>query len=161
MPSAARTFTPEERAALVEGYREWRGTQRQYADAVGVAHGTMSRWLAGVRKGAAPAGRWCAHLGCRASMEGRRPGARFCSDRCRGRWNKARERGAPRAAATRAGLAAPAPAMLEVVPVATVDVRSSALPSARLVLPGGAELRLDALPPARWVAELAAELGRC
>ncbi len=55
-----------------------------------------------------------------------------------------------------------APAMLEVVavpspapagPVAAVRVRVS--------LPGGAELDLDGLPPARWVAELAAELGRC
>jgi hypothetical protein len=31
----------------------------------------------------------------------------------------------------------------------------------RLALGGGVELGLDALPPARWVAELAAELRRC
>ncbi|MBM4398374.1 MAG: hypothetical protein FJ087_22125 [Deltaproteobacteria bacterium] len=161
MQAASRTYTPEERAALVEGYREWRGTQRQYADAVGVAQGTMSKWLAGLGKGTSPAVRRCAHPECRAPMGGRREGARFCSDLCRARWNKAREREGRLDVAGRGERDASVPAMLEVVPVATVAAAPVAHPGARLVLPGGAELHLDTLPPARWVAELAAELGRC
>lgn len=56
-----------------------------------------------------------------------------------------------------------APTMLEVVPQkieAVVEGRPSRS-GARLSLGGGVELGLDALPPARWVAELAAELRRC
>jgi hypothetical protein len=56
--------------------------------------------------------------------------------------------------------------MLEVVPVTLPVILpaapvSAAAPGVRLLLPGGAELHVDALPPARWVAELAAELRRC
>lgn len=161
MQAAFRTYTPEERAALVEGYREWRGTQRQYADAVGVAQGTMSKWLAARGEGTSPVARRCAHPECRAPMGGRREGARFCSDVCRARWNKARERDARRDLAGGGGRDARVPAMLEVVPVGTVAAAPPAHRGARLVLPGGAALHLEALPPARWVAELAAELGRC
>ena len=53
------------------------------------------------------------------------------------------------------------PAMLEVIPVPPAASRAPAAVAARLVLPGGAELHLDALPPAGWVAELAAGLARC
>ena len=56
-----------------------------------------------------------------------------------------------------------APTMVEVVPPA-LEAVVEALPSrpgVRLTLGGGVELGLDALPPARWVAELAAELRRC
>jgi hypothetical protein len=53
--------------------------------------------------------------------------------------------------------------MVEVVPPA-LEAVVEALPSrpgVRFALGGGVELGLDALPPARWVAELAAELRRC
>lgn len=161
METAPKTYTPDERAAFVEGYREWRGTQRAYADAVGVAQGTMSKWLAGVGKGTTPAGRRCAHPGCREPMEGRRKGGRFCSDRCRARWNKARWRDVRRAVAAGGDSATLVPPMLEVVPLAPVEVRPVAVAGARLVLPCGAELHLDALPSARWVAELTVALARC
>lgn len=58
-----------------------------------------------------------------------------------------------------------APTMLEVIPVPTVVPTSfpgvSESAGVSLSLPGGAELRFEALPPARWVAELVAELARC
>ena len=52
--------------------------------------------------------------------------------------------------------------MLEVVPVAaTMVTQTPASPSVRLVLGDGVALVFDTLPPASWVATLAAELRSC
>ena len=61
------------------------------------------------------------------------------------------------------GVTMKAPAMLEVVRAAPVDVPEGASPvgSARLVLGGGVSLELDMVPPPRWLAALAGELRRC
>ena len=52
--------------------------------------------------------------------------------------------------------------MLEVVPVAaTMVTQAPASPPVRLVLGDGVALVFDTLPPASWVATLAAELRPC
>lgn len=75
------------------------------------------------------------------------------------RWVNGRRRTARRRAA------AEPPTMLEVMRPATAtlgEVETRPSPSGvRLALGGGVALDLEALPPARWVAELAAELRRC
>lgn len=58
------------------------------------------------------------------------------------------------------------PAMLEVIPSGrSVQCRESVHPDRpvgiRMTLPGGVALEFDTLPPAAWVAELAAELRPC
>ena len=54
------------------------------------------------------------------------------------------------------------PMMLEVVPVAaTTASRAPASSPVHLVLGGGVALVFDTLPPASWVATLAAELRQC
>lgn len=110
--SERRVYTDGERAAIIEGYREWTGSQASYAESVGVSQSTISRWLADSGFGASgPA----------------------------------------------------APALLEVLGrVPAIEVEALPARSGVLVrLGGGVELFLEALPPAQWVAELAAELRRC
>ena len=126
-----RSYTAEERARVVEAFASFEGTQREHDDAQGLPRGTTGKWVCQSRMG----------------TRGRRPPLVLKSP-------------PPR----------PAPTFLEVVPVvpaAPVARRLAAAANpfppvgASLSLPGGAELRFDALPSARWVAELVAELARC
>ncbi|MBI2899358.1 MAG: recombinase family protein [Planctomycetes bacterium] len=161
---SAWTRTTEERAELVAKARAWQGTQREFAEAHGVSQPTVSKWMSAAPPTTRPA---TADL---RSEVARRYRAGEGSQRqiadamgiSRGmvfKWLAAEA--APRSPAARPPRV---PTMLEVVPVAAPPL-ATAEPSppfsACLCLPGGAELRFDALPSARWVAELAAELARC
>ena len=42
------TRTAAQKASVVEGYRSWKGTQRDYASSVGLPLSTVSRWLLGL-----------------------------------------------------------------------------------------------------------------
>ena len=81
------------------------------------------------------------------------------------RWIAGVERGSGPLAAPyvqAAPVARVAPRMLEVVPRSpVVEPRRGSGAVARLVFSAGVELTFDALPPAAWIAELAAELRRC
>jgi len=163
MDEAKRTYTAEERAAFVEQYRSWTGTQREFADSVGVAQGTMSKWLAGYGLDGPrlPAGRTCRMPGCGASLEGQRGDALFCSGVCRARWSKARKVGSGALALTTPS-SSPAPTFLEVVPVVRPPEASmSDMGSTRLVVDDRVAFVFDRLPPAAWVAQFVTELGRC
>lgn len=156
-------FSPEQKAALVAAARAWPGTQREFAAEHGICQATVSKWLS------ADPTRRCEH--CGTSMGGRRPHARFCTDGCRGTSNKTRER--PQAAgidALRAPPPArglrPAPTMLEVVWTPASQTAPAPTPEpvktgVRLMLGDGVGMVFDTLPPAAWVAQLAAELRRC
>ena len=143
----ARTRTAEETAELMAKARVWQGTQGEFARAHGVAQSTVSKW----RSAAPPTA--LTSTADRRSEAVQRYGA---------------GEGAPRPIADAMGISvrsARVPTMLEVVPVATAPrpvLTAPCLPvGARLSLPGGAELRFDTLPSARWVAEFVAELSRC
>ena len=158
------TRTAEERAELVAKAQTWPGSQREFANAHGICQSTVSKWL-----GAAPPTTRPATADLRTEVV-RRYGAGEGSQReiadamgiSRGmvfKWLAA-EAG-PRSLAVRPPRV---PTMLEVVAVAApqpVVAAPSPPVGASLSLPGGAELRFDALPSARWIAELVAELGRC
>jgi len=159
------TWTAEERAELVAKARSWPGSQREFAKAHGICQSTVSKWLS-----AAPAPTRPATAELRGEVV-RRYGAGEGTQRqiadamgiSRGmvfKWLAA-EAG-PRSLAVRVP---PVPTMLEVVAVAAAPRPVLATPSppvgTSLSLPGGAELRFGALPPARWIAELVTELGRC
>lgn len=159
------TRTAEEKAELMAKARAWQGTQREFAEAHGVSQPTVSKWLS-----AAPPTTRPATADLRAEVvkryragEGTQRQIADAMGISRGMVFKwlAGEAG-PRPLAVRPP---PVPTMLEVVPVARtplpVTAAAAALVGASLSLPGGAELRFDALPSARWVAELVAELGRC
>ena len=45
----SRVFTDAERASVIAGYGSWRGTQAAYAASLGIAQGTVSKWLRGER----------------------------------------------------------------------------------------------------------------
>lgn len=45
-----RVYTEAERAAVVEGYRRWAGSQGAYAKSVGIPQTTLSRWVNGERR---------------------------------------------------------------------------------------------------------------
>ena len=159
------TRTAEQRAELVAKARTWPGSQREFAKAHGVCQSTVSKWL-----GAAPPTIRPATADLRTEVvrryragEGSQREIADAMGISRGmvfKWLAA-EAG-PRSLAVRPPRV---PTMLEVIPVAAVGLPVAAMPSppvgASLSLPGGAELRFDALPSARWVAELVAELGRC
>lgn len=159
------TRTAEQRAELVAKARAWAGSQREFATAHGISQSTVSKWL-----GAAPPTTRPATGDLRAEViqryqagEGTQRQIADAMGISRGmvfKWLAAEA--APRSLAVRPPRV---PMMLEVVPVTAVrpqDVQAPSPPvGARLSLPGGAELRFDALPSARWVAELVAELGRC
>ena len=160
----AWTRTAEERAELVTKARAWQGTQREFANAHGICQSTVSKW-----RGAAPPTTRPATADLRTEVV-RRYGAGEGSQReiadamgiSRGmvfKWLAAEA--APRSLAVGPPRV---PTMLEVVVVAApqpVVAAPSPPVGASLSLPGGAELRFDALPSARWIAELVAELGRC
>ena len=111
------TRTAAQKASVVEGYRSWKGTQRDYASSVGLPLSTVSRWLLGSVAAAAP---------------GATPAV----------WKT--------------------PRMLEVVPTGvTLTAPLARAVCVRLMLGDGVGLLFETLPPASWVAELAAELRRC
>jgi transposase-like protein len=159
------TRTAEEKAELMAKARAWPGTQREFAEAHGVSQPTVSKWLS-----AAPPTTRPATADLRAEVveryragEGTQRQIADAMGISRGmvfKWLAAEA--APRSLAVRS---LRVPTMLEVVPVAATapPVAAASYPAvgASLSLPGGAELRFDALPSARWVAELVAELGRC
>ncbi len=130
------TRTAEEWAELAAQARAWNGTQHEFAETHGIDQSTVSRWLSGERMPSGP------------PKANRRPGGQSLV-----------LRPTPLPTTTRV------PTMLEVVPIHAPPPPVAAVPPdpvcVRLALPGGAELRFDSLPPARWVAELAAALARC
>ena len=134
-PTTTRPATADLRAEVVERYRAGEGSQRQIADAMGVSRGMVFKWLAAEGVACPPTV---------ARRTGRRPLV----------LRPMRLSAMPRV-----------PTMLEVVATPTPSPPatpvSTSTGGACLTLPGGAELRFDGLPPARWVAELVAELGRC
>ena len=159
------TRTAEERAELVAKARAWPGSQHGFAKAHGLSQSTVSKWLS-----AAPPTTRPATAELRAEVvqrynagEGTQRQIADAMGISRGmvfKWLAAEA--APRSLAVRPPRV---PMMLEVVPVAPPPLPVAAAQStpvrACLSLPGGAELRFDTLPSARWVAELVAELGRC
>lgn len=163
--------TPEQRQELAEKARAWTGTQREFAVAHGISQSFVCRLLQLVPAQSRPATRdlrpeVIARYEAGEGSQRQLADAMGLSRGMVAKWlaEEAALRGtslSPRPARP----CQPAPTMLEVVPVATplraCPVESPAGGGACLALPGGAELRFDALPPARWVAELAAELGRC
>lgn len=127
----AASYSAEERAAVVDAFASFKGSQRQHDDALGLPRGTTGKWVSRSRTG---------------TREPRPP--------------LVLKSPAPR----------PAPAFLEVVPVGpSVPVatplaaapRAGAAVAARLVLGEGVALVFDGLPPASWIAELAAGLRSC
>ena len=161
----AWTRTAEERADLVAKARAWQGTQREFAEAHGICQSTVSKWL-----GAAPPTTRPATADLRSEVvrryhagEGSQRQIADAMGISRGmvfKWLAAVAE--PRSLAVQPPRA---PTMLEVIPVAAAALPVTAVSpppvGASLSLPGGAELRFDALPSARWVAELVAELSRC
>lgn len=163
--------TPEQRQELAEKARAWTGTQREFAVAHGISQSFVCRLLQLAPAPSRPATRDLRPevIARYEAGEGSQRQVADAMGLSRGmvaKWlsDEAALRGcslAPRPPRP----SAPAPTMLEVVPVATparaCPVEPPTPGTVCLALPGGAELRLDALPPARWVAELAAELARC
>lgn len=45
MVERRRSFTSQERTAIIDGFRAWPGSQASYAASLGVSQGTISRWL--------------------------------------------------------------------------------------------------------------------
>lgn len=167
-------LTPDARTELMAKARAWTGTQRAFAAAHGISQGTVSKLLSAGPTPTRPAtpdlrpeviARYRAGEGSHRQIAD----AMGISRGMVSKWlaEDAAERAPePRqASASRAPTPTPAPTMLEVVPVTSLATLRAPTPApaggARLVLPGGAELRFDALPPAQWVADLAAEMSRC
>jgi hypothetical protein len=158
-------FSPGEKAALVAAARAWPGTQREFAAEHGISQATVSKWLS------ADLTRRCEQ--CGQPMAGRRPHARFCTDGCRAKASKVRDRedvhGDGSAAApvpVHTHPTRPAPTMLEVVwtpaaPRAPAPTPEPLRTGVRLMLGDGVGMVFDTLPPASWVAQFAAELRRC
>lgn len=126
-----RTYSAEDRAAVVDGFASFEGSQREHDDALGLPRGTTGKWVSRSRTGTRPP---CPPLVLKSPP--------------------------PR----------PAPAFLEVVPVGASGTvarplgaapRAETAVAARLVLGGGVALVFDTLPPASWIAELAAGLRSC
>ena len=154
----------------------WEGTQAQFAAEHGICQSTVSRWLTAA---AATAG-VVDHEARRAEVIERTrtwTGSQRDLARAMGlgsgtvsRWlgGDARSRRFRHAAPMRLvrRLATTAPTLLEVVRTPAVASSSppapeAAKPGIRLMLGDGVGLVFDTLPPASWVAELAAELRRC
>lgn len=45
----SRVFTDAERESVIAGFASWKGTQAAYAASLGIAQGTVSKWLSGER----------------------------------------------------------------------------------------------------------------
>ena len=171
-----RVFNAEERAALVAAAQAWEGTQAEFAAQHGIGQSTVSKWLtaAAARAGVVDYEARKAEVIERARTW---TGSQRDLARAMGlgsgtvsRWlgGDARSRRFRHGALTRLVVRRPttAPTMLEVVraPAATAAPTPTAEPprtGARLMIRDGVGLVFDALPPASWVAELAAELRRC
>lgn len=161
-----RMYTEAEKGALVGAARDWKGTQRQFAAEHGVSQGTVSKWLgAAARREYTEADREEALKGYRSWR-----GTQTAYARARGmpqttlsRWVQGDRQSHRDRSPRDVALRSEAPAMLEVVPVAAPAPLVACGPSlgVRLSLGDGVVLALEALPPARWVAELAVELRRC
>jgi transposase-like protein len=161
-----RVYTPEERAEMVAAARGWKGTQAEFAALHGIAQSTVSKWLgAAERREYTGAERAEAVAALRAW-----PGTQTAFATARGipqttlsRWAND-DRRVQRAHAQRSVVRREeAPTMLEVIPSgppATV-VPTQIASLVRLVMGGGVALVFDTLPPASWVAALAAELRPC
>lgn len=173
-----RVFSPEERAELVAAAQAWEGTQAQFAARHGICQSTVSKWLTA----AAATGGVADYEARKAEVIERArtwTGSQRDLARAMGlgsgtvsRWlsGDARSRRLRHAALVlRRPTPPPAPTMLEVVrtPAVPEPLEPPAPPpeaartGMRLLLGEGVGLVFDTLPPASWVAELAAELRRC
>lgn len=162
-----RVYSEAERAALVAAARAWPGTQAEFAAQHGISQGTVSRWLGATPRREYPDAERAAFLADLRSWSGSLrsfAAARGIPQATLSRWVKG-DRRAHRARRSHAVVRRDAaPAMIEVVTATAPPVRAPATPapaSVQLTLGDGVVLTLDALPPTRWVAELAAELRRC
>ena len=172
-----RVFSPEERAAIVAAAQAWEGTQAQFAAQHGICQSTVSKWLTAA---AATAGVVDYEARKAEVIERARTWTGSQRDLARAmglgsgtvsRWlgGDARSRRFRHAAPVRLVVRKPAPTaptMLEVVRTPTAAVSPAPTPEpartgVRLMLGEGVGLVFDTLPPASWVAELAAELRRC
>ncbi|MEK6778358.1 MAG: helix-turn-helix domain-containing protein [Candidatus Deferrimicrobiota bacterium] len=165
----------DEREALIARARAWGGTQREFAAAHGVSQSTVSKWQNAVGPRSYTTEDRAAVVEGFASFEGSQrehDDALGLPRGTTGKWvcqSGAGRRGRRPPLALRLRNPPPAPTFLEVVPVepaapmATVPARSSGAETAaaRLVLGDGVALVFDTLPPASWVADLAAGLSRC
>lgn len=172
-----RVFSPEERASLVAAAQTWEGTQAQFAAEPGICQSTVSKWLTAA---AATAGVVDYEARKAEVIERARTWTGSQRDLARAmglgsgtvsRWlgGDARSRRFRHADPIRLVVRRPAttaPTMLEVVrPPAALAAPTpppeAAKSGVRLMLGEGVGLVFDTLPPASWVAELAAELRRC
>lgn len=167
-----RVFSPEERAALVAAAQVWEGTQAEFAAQHGICQSTVSKWLTAA---AASAGIVDYEARKAEVIERARTWTGSQRDLARAmglgsgtvsRWLGGDARSRRYVAATPPALRRHAPTMLEVVRAPAVPEPPAPPPEAartgiRLMLGDGVGLVFDTLPPASWVAELAAELRRC
>lgn len=170
-----RVFSPEARAELVAAAQAWEGTQAEFAARHGIHQSTVSKWLT-----AAAASAGVADYEARRAevIERARTWTGSQRDLARAmglgsgtvsRWlsGDARSRRFRHAALVLRRPGSTAPTMLEVVRPPTapepapVPAPEAARTGVRLMLGEGVGLVFDTLPPASWVAELAAELRRC
>lgn len=167
-----RVFSPEERATLVAAAQAWEGTQAQFAAQHGICQSTVSKWLTAA---AATAGIVDYEARKAEVIERARTWTGSQRDLARAmglgsgtvsRWLGGDARSRRYVAAIPPTPRRHAPTMLEVVRTPAVPKPSAPSPEAattgvRLMLGDGVGLVFDTLPPASWVAELAAELRRC
>ena len=167
-----RVFSPEERAALVAAAQVWVGTQAEFAAQHGICQSTVSKWLTAA---AATAGIVDYEARKAEVIERARTWTGSQRDLARAmglgsgtvsRWLGGDARSRRYVAATPPALRRHSPTMLEVVRASAVPEPPAPPPEAartgiRLMLGDGVGLVFDTLPPASWVAELAAELRRC
>lgn len=166
-----RVFSPEERAALVAAAQAWAGTQAEFAAQHGICQSTVSKWLTAA---AAAAGIVDYEARKAEVIERARTWTGSQRDLARAmglgsgtvsRWLGGDARSRRYVAATPPALRRHAPTMLEVVrapaPVPPPPAPEPEGTGVRLMLGDGVGLVFDTLPPASWVAELAAELRRC
>ena len=158
-----------EREALITQARDWPGTQREFAALHGVSQGTVSKWQKAASWRKYSDEERAAALEGFASFDGPQRAYDDALGLPRGtvgKWVQLAGRSAAvgrRAPPSRMEAPRQAPTFIEVVPATPAQARlapSDGGTGVRLTLPGGAELSFEALPPASWVAELAAELRR-
>lgn len=160
-----RVYTTTERAKMVAAARAWKGTQAEFAAAYGIAQSTVSRWRGAAERREYTDAERLETVAALRAWKGTQTAfaiSRGIPQTTLSRWAN----GDPRP--HRAHVSRPpggrdeTPTMLEVVPVAaTMVTQTPASPPVRLVLGDGVALVFDTLPPASWVATLAAELRPC
>lgn len=162
-----RVYTEAERAALIAAARTWKGKRAGFAAQHGVPWATVSAWRGRADRREYTDAERALLVADLRSWKGTQTAfavSRGIPQTTLSRWMNA-DRQAHHARPSEAVarreepptmievVATPSPRRIAEAPVAPAGVR--------VTLGDGVVLALDALPPARWVAELAAELRRC